>query len=231
MATLNEIERNLRLIIRAGELADDEDISSQQVKFMVDNTRSFLIKRDVDKNKYVDEATVQDLKCVPVELVDKAECCDITTDCYVLRTKKKIPTVIHGNFNSMLNYVGSIDGLTQFQGSTYESVRWSQYEKYTSKLSRYYEKEGYLYVINNDLLDFIRIRGVFENPREIGKFADCAGEPCYSDDMPYPVSTSMISVINELVLTKELSVEGTSISDERNDARNIGNQQGVGRQS
>lgn len=221
MASLNQIEKNIRNIIRAGRLSDDEQISGREMKFKINIMRAMLIKREVDKKKTLDVETIQDLQCVPVELTDKAECCEIEIDCVILRTKNKIPKLLDANFHNMLTYAGTIDGNQQFQQSTYETIVWSQYEKWTSKLPRYFEKNQRLYIINKDFVDNIRIRGVFEDPGLVAKYKTCDGDPCYTDDDEYPISAWMIPIINDLILEKDLRIEAYAPTDRSNDS--IGN--------
>ena len=225
MSSLNEISYSLLNAVRGGRLSDDSLISMRQAKFWVKNTRMLLVKRDMDKNKDLDPELIQDLGCVEVELVDKAECCDIKTDCFILRTKKKIPKTISAKNYYNYIYLGTVDGNEQFQSSTYEAIKWSQYEKYTSKLPRYYPKDGRAYIINKDMLDNIRIRDIFEDPGEAQDFVTCDGEACYSDDDRFPVPGWMIPMINDIVLSKELRIAALSPNDERNDARQQFDQQ------
>ena len=217
--SLNEIIFNLHNIVRGGILSDDDNISELQLMFMVNYVRSIVIKRDQDKGKSIDQQIIQDLECVPVQAIDKAECCEITADCLILRTVNKIPKPIDLNQKSGLTFVGDVDGGEQYMASTYSTVVWSQFSNYTAKLPRYFEKSGYIYVVNRDLSDFIRIRGLFEDPREAAKFNTCDGKPCYNDDMEYPISSWMLPVINDMLLKGELKIESQTQDDETNEAR------------
>ncbi len=65
------------------------------------------------------------------------------------------------------------------------AVEWLPYEKYTKDKYKAYMIEDYMYVYNADGLQFINVRGVFEDPRDVALF-DCDGSDCYNDDMDYP---------------------------------------------
>lgn len=218
-ASLNELIFNLNNIERGGILSDDENMSEEQLKFIFNYVRAVVIKRDADKSRHISNDIVQDLGCVPVKLIDKAECCSVSAGCNILRTVSKIPTVLDFNFDTGLRSIGDIDGDELYTESTYETIMWSRHNKYTGKLPRYFHKDGYIYVTNKDLSDYVRIRAVFEDPREAALFKTCDGDPCYNDDMDYPVAAWMIPVINELILSKELRIEALAANDEVNDAR------------
>lgn len=222
MLSLNQIVFNLQNLVKGGFLSDDENLSQEQMKFIVNYVRSVVIKRDVDKEKQLDPELIQDLGCVPVTMIDKAECCpEITVGCNILRSDDKIPQVLSFNHRSGITFVGDVDGGTQYQRSNYSTIIWSQYNPITFKLPMYFHKDGYIYVTGRDRSDKIRVRGMFSDPREAAKFNTCDGDPCYTDDSKYPVASWMIPVINDIIIKNELRIETIAPNDEISDARTI----------
>lgn len=217
--TLNEIKFNLHNLVRGGILSDDDNLSEDQLEYIINYVRAVIIKRDIDKNKRIDPELIQDLGCVPVKLIDKSECCKILANCNILRTADKIPKPVDFNFKSGLKYVGDIDGDLQYDMSHFETIQWTQHEKYTAKLPRYFQKDGFIFVTNRDLSDVIKVRAIFEDPRKAALFSNCDGEPCYTADSEYPVSAWMVPVINDMILKNELNIVTRALNDEQNDAR------------
>ena len=78
--------------------------------------------------------------------------------------------------------------------------------------------EDYLYIYNADGLEYINIRGVFEDPEDVSKFGDCADGSCYEGDKtPFPISMDMIQQINQGILGGELKMLSGTVSDTEND--------------
>ncbi len=86
MATLNEIAYDLLSIVRP-QLSDDNDIDIRQIKFWIRNQRALWLRNELNRKRSIDEDVIQTL-CVDIEEVDASDCCDITIDCSVLRSKK-----------------------------------------------------------------------------------------------------------------------------------------------
>lgn len=221
MATLNELTYNLINIIRGGRIADDESISLKQIAFWIHYYRAMLIRQEYEKGRTINPDVIQDLGCVPVQLVDKAECCEIQTNCYILKTVDPMPKGIEFYTRNAIEWVGTIDKKKNFPMQSIYRSNWKQYDKYTSNMETAYLLNGYIYITSNTTLEYINVRGVFENPEEAGEFNDClTGSPCFSWDSRYPIAAHHIPVINEMVLKKELLAGMHAPQDQDNDAAN-----------
>ena len=85
--------------------------------------------------------------------------------------------------------------------------------------------ENYLYIYNAEGLEYINIRGVFEDPEVISKFGDCDGEKCYDDSSTdYPIPMDMLALINQGILNGELALLAGTKSDNTNDRMQDSNQ-------
>lgn len=214
MATLRQIYFNIMNIIRGGRQSDDELISERQMTFMVNYYRGMLIRQDYEKKRNINPDIVQDLKCVPVVLVDKADCCEIVTDCYILRTETPIPKTIEFYYNNALMYVGGVDKVHPFQiSSIYEST-WASGNRLTGSLEKAYLLNGYVYITSNTVLKHVNIRGIFEDPITAMEYNACNNHyTCEPYEEPYPVSASMIPIITQMIMEKELRLVLTPRSD------------------
>ena len=134
MATLNELTYNLRDIIRGGRASDDDPIKNRQLEFILGYTRNTLVKKYSKTNPNLVSNSEQDLGCVDIICVDKANCCNLKSNTKIFRTKERVPNFV--SYPDTVLYVGLPDKQQGFEISSYNQTRWSQYAKYTSRLTR-----------------------------------------------------------------------------------------------
>ena len=78
--------------------------------------------------------------------------------------------------------------------------------------------ENYLYIYNAEGLEYINVRGIFEDPEAVSKFGDCNGAQCYDDSATvFPIPMDMLNAINKGILSGELSLLASTKSDTTND--------------
>ena len=182
-------------------LGDDTELSPRQVSFDIANQRALLIRNELNKNRTIDPDIIQDLGCVELEAADPAECCDISTNCKVMRTKLTIPTTIELHNDIGITRIGPIDKTRPaFSRTTLSGAKWVGNGKYTKQEIYAYVANNRVYLVSNkDNLKFIthiNVRGVFENPTDVIPFTNCSsGTSCYSSDDPYPVKAWMFNYI------------------------------------
>ena len=213
--TLNEIAYNLLNLIRGGKSNDDENISLEQIKFNIQHYRAVLVRRDFARNGIVTRQLEQNLGCLELEKVDGSQCCGLEVGCDVYRTKVAIPRTIRFNFEDAITFVGAVDGLTRIPLVSSSIIKFLQYDKYTHSNKKAYMIDDYLYIFNAEGMEFVNVRGVFENPEDLAKF-DCDGA-CYDEDSEYPLPADMLQAINAGFMNGELRMIGLTVSDTTND--------------
>ncbi len=224
MKSLNEIIYSIKENLR--DYSDDTDITTDHLRYLVDVYRSFFIRRDLKKfHNPISEDIIQDLGCIEMELSDPSECCDIDTGCTVLRTKQKIPAPMQTYMGDSLTRIGPINKIkSNFSHVSYRRAIYSGNGSFNSLSVFAFYLNGRIYLKlgpenrEGRHLDLINARGIFESPREVGKFTKCSGEPCYSDDDPYPVKSYMIPMIEEKIL-QVVSQKLSTPEDDQNDAQ------------
>ena len=206
--TLDEIAYNILNLLRGGRSSNDELISTDQIKFNIQHYRAMLIRRDYARNGYVSKTIEQDLGCIGLEAADMSKCCgvDLPTGCTVYRTDRKLPKTVRFNLTDAFTFIGKPNGASTIP-----------YDKYTSRLTRYYVIDEYIYVYEPNGLEAINIRGVFEDPKEVGQFATCDDEFCYDEQSAYPLPMDMVSAITNGLVQGELSLLTTTVNDTEND--------------
>jgi hypothetical protein len=218
----SELIYNIKNIISKGVQSDDLKISDRQIAFIINYYRAKLLKQDAQRHHGMSLEDVQDLGKVELIQADEHECCEINA--CVLRTKHKLPATIelrstrHG-----LTFVGTYKGKA-FQETSYNRSQFDSFAPYTGKMTKWYIKGRYLYIVNPvGLLSFINVQGLFEDPLEANKFrtCDCPNEEvCQTGyDYEYPLSAMHVDTIVKLMLQTELSVLLGVLSDNNNNAK------------
>lgn len=218
MITANKIVYNLKNIGSSGPASDDFRISDRQLLHWYQGVRSMLISQAIKNKQDNTDEWIQTIPCVDLEQVDKSECCDITTDCYILKSTLPIPATVEvDSFNSIISVVG-MDGkplskINQFRANNIK------YNRYTGNRIGWYIKDYYLYVINSDELSKVALKGIFEDPTEVEAFF-CDSKPCFTWDDRYPVSAKMDNMIVDIVLKTKVLPLLQMPMDTTNDANN-----------
>jgi hypothetical protein len=141
----------------------------QMLYFHIVNARTELLKDKL--NKY-DSSTLREYtQSFTIDLVKEDEC--HIEGCITLRSKYKIPKHVRFNKKFPYLYVGTVNKTSDFNYIKSEDLKFTKYNPLTSKHLRYTVMDGYLYVYNTVLLKRIRVEGIFENPEQILKVADC----------------------------------------------------------
>lgn len=219
MPTLKEITYNILNLSKGGRLSDDYAPSLRQIEFWVKYYREVVAKQQDDKDRTLDSILLQDLGCVPTKLVDSAECCEVTTCDRVLRTVDKIPQPLTLSYNEAITYVGTVDFRNPFQKISTTHIPFAGYDKYIGKLPKWYYKNGYLYVLNDVYLDYIKVVGAFYDPTEVAKYNNCStGTKCYDDNTQFPIAGYMLQIVTQMILEKELNIIIKTEEDTSNNA-------------
>jgi len=215
--TLNEIAYNLLNLIRGGKSNHHDNISLEQLKFNIRYYRAMLIRRDFARNGTITRHLEQDLGCMNLEIVNGSKCCGLEIECEVAKTVLPIPKTIRLNFEDAITFIGAGDGLTRISLISPQIAKFVQYEKYTSQNQKGYMIEDYLYILNPRGLEFVNVRGVFENPADTAKY-ECPTGVCYSEMSEYPIPMDMVEALTKGILSGELSMVSQTVNDTENNS-------------
>jgi len=227
MASLNQLTFDILELVRGNSISDDIEIDERQIIYHINNQRALWLKREMEKpGAEIDQNIEQDLGCVELTTADSAECCDIESGCVLLRTKKKIPkTLKFGSSENNITRVGPVDKITTpFNFVPYGRAVYSGHGKYTKDLIYAYLLNDYIYIKTSDkiaqLMEYINVRGVFEDPTAVSAFIDCDNQSCFSLDDEYPIHTYIIPYIKEQILN-QLGMAMKFPKDDSNDSNEI----------
>jgi hypothetical protein len=218
--TLDEIAFNIHNIAYGGLPSDDDRIGIRQIKEWVKYWRAKLIFEYTQKGKNINPQLVQDLGCLALSTVDKADCVSASWGCTI--KKVIIPRLVDLPNNGGLIWVGLIDKQTPLAITTSGNVHFMRSSRTTGKMERAYMIGTSLYVNTPDSynLKWINVRGVFDDPNDVTTCDTNGNCTCLRDDIDnYPVSASMVQMITQGIMANELNMELKTKNDEVNDAR------------
>ncbi len=224
MVTLNQLVYDLLEIIRPN-LSDDDSFDKRQIAFWIKNQRALWLRNELNKNRTVDPNIVQDLGCIELELADKADCCELSDGCKILRTNVEIPNTIELHNKTGITRVAPIDKLSvPFSFVSYERAIWSGNGKYNKNHVFAFILNNRIYVISKDqqiakYMTHINVRGIFEDPEQAARFKHCSGEPCYSTNSNYPVNSWMIDYMKDAIIKLNFATALKVPTDNSNNAK------------
>lgn len=223
MVTLDKIVMDILKIARGSNVPQSETISTRQIEDWINQYRALLISQKVEKGYDLNSSLIQSLNCLELEDVDKAECCDLGFNtCTVKRTKIQLPRFAMSKTDSeLIIFVGTVMGKPIQLMSEIRSF-FNQYRKYTKHTPIAYKKNDYLYILNDDAIERVTIRGILADPREASTIINsCSNTICWSVSDPYPIVDDMVPTIRGLILEKEMGIIIKAPSDKKNDSSNI----------
>jgi len=220
MVTLNQIVDDIRAIASSGSNPDNFKIPNEQIQYWIKQTRAMLIGQSLAKKDDLNDTWLQQINCMELETADESECCLAPSNCYVLKTVEQIPATIDTWRANWLVSVTSATG-EQIPKSNQFSNRYQKYNKYTGTKKYYYLKNNYIYIVNDIMLEYINVQGLFEDPAELSTFLSCENETCFdADSTAYPISINMSSQIVDIILKTKVNPFLTYPSDNDNDGNN-----------
>lgn len=207
--------------LKSGAVSDDNVYSDRFILSLVNAYRAKLIRQDKSAGKLITGYYVQNLGEVELIKADKNEC-TIVSDC-ILRSKNPLPKAVDTSGTEMITYVGVLDWNLKFDRVSANTAHYSQFAKYVGKEPKYITLGDYLYVVNppTNVLKYINVQGVFENPSEANSFRTCGNKiDCYTNlDYEYPLSLTISDAIRKLVID-EIKSGRVEARDTSNDTQN-----------
>lgn len=218
--SLNTIIHDLLYIIRGSQVVGSESISFRQVENWIHQYRGVLIKQDIDKGKTPNPDYCQTIQCIKMDIVDKADSSNVSINKHILRSNVSIPRTIDFNFRPGFMYIGTLDG-KEIQFIPESRVRWQSDKYYTSNQPISYLRDGYLFIENDYIIEYITVRGVFELPQELSQMVNpLTNIPAFNMDSKYPIPITMLPTLKDMIIRKELGVMVNSPADTKNESIN-----------
>ncbi len=222
--TAQHLIADLRNIASSGGNPNEFKISDRQILYWIEQTRSILISQALSKKDDINDSWIQFITCVEMEQVEDTDCCLVDSNCFLLKSVQQIPSTIDSWRDNTIISITTAGG-EPISKSNHIKQRYQKYNKYTSKSWGWYLKDDYLYVINNQNLNYLTVAGIFEFPSDLGEFVSCDNQECWTLDSNYPVSLTLATQITDIVVKTKVNTFLTLPMDNSNDANGATPQQ------
>lgn len=208
--------------------SDDTSLDKRLIKDLINQERANWIRKEHNKNRSIDDNIIQDLGCVELSLVDRQSdrCCEVFTDCKILRSKYTIPNAIELNHEKIITRISPVDFMSiPIYFMDYDHAIYYGNGRYNTKALGAFLKNNYLYIVYNKgnynkLLEYVNIQGVFEDPTEAAKYINCdTQQPCFDWDDRYPINAWMWQSLVKPAVLNELRTKRTLYRDENNNSK------------
>lgn len=213
-------------IASSGGLPNEQTITEEQVLYWIEQTRATLISQALNKRDDVHDSWIQYINCLKLETVDASLCCDVSSDCKVLKSVQQLPSTIDTWKDNWIISVSTMDG-SSIPKSNPIKQKYQKYNKYTKSERGWYLKDNYLYIINDVFLEKASIAGIFEFPSDLARFVTCNNQECWTRDSNYPVTMSMASQITDIIIKNKITPFLNFPNDNSNNANGLTPKQNI----
>lgn len=189
--------------------SDDSYFNEDHVSFLLSKYRSFLLKKELEKeNKNLSSANAQTI-CLDLMEVPAIE--DFDCSGSYLRSTEKIPSIVN-EFKVQLYPLDYYQGEIIF--TSRERMRYTGYNKWTKNLI--YASKGpddYLYLKSENpqylYMEKLRMTAIFEDFEEAAQLAcdENGVTVCDKLDAQFPIESAQVPIIIELVVKELLGVK------------------------
>lgn len=219
--SINSIVDDIIRIVRNSNISASENISRAQVESWIHQYRAKLLVEAMNAGYYPSAEFTQLIPAIEMVQVDFAEDSKLVTSVYRFRSSIKIPKVVSLHYGDGIVWLGDLLGneiqlIPESRASLHKHKKWSK----NSTVA--YFNNGYLYINTCNLLDYIRLQGVFEVPSDLQSVDNpLTGDACYDPNDTYPVPAHFIPIIKQMIFERELGILVDSPTDITNDSNNI----------
>lgn len=215
---LNELAYNIKHLAHGGQGdSDDHKLNIRQIKFWINQYRASGIPQFTDFGKNISHNFFQDMGVVPLLDVDKSDsnCPVIPWKCEI--KKVVLPKLVHLPEHRNL-WIGLIDKQTPIIPDDSNTHFFTVQSRFGGQFHRAYLIGNTLYVTvkeGYEAMEYINIRGVFENPEEVMNYsaAGCTPTVCNLDKEEYPMDSGLYEYVTKSILTTELNMSLQTVND------------------
>lgn len=201
--TLKQIGYDILEFYRAN-IKNADDIGIRQIYFWIHNTRAKLLKQKFDKPfAQINEAYIQNLPVLAMELIDASLISSIESTRYILRSIIELPiTIERSNFSHTFTRLGPPDGVSQ----AYTIIDYDDISTYGN--GKFNDRSVAAFLVNNRIgltckdsqsalgIQNISGRGVFQNPMMAGILTN----PNFNEDSDYPITYQLVEEMKSILL-------------------------------
>ena len=221
MTTIGESISRVRNTLKA--VKEDAFLTDRTIYYSLMKYSQALIKREDNQFRLMKISSI--FSVLPyVELIDvdkvEAQCVGVYSECYIKRSKEKLPTILNGMFGPIIRTTSSIDGSIEMfrtDPGTWVSMTKTTTFKYNTRPYFWY-LNGYLYCPNIDW-DAIKVEAIFEGDKSSFLCEDAKEQCEIRQNQPLPVPEYLFAEIEQFVV-KELTMIMQVPTDGSDDSQN-----------
>lgn len=224
---INEAIARLQTILNKGVPSDDTRYAEEFLYSLLKTMRAKRIRQKLDQYVYLSPFNFSTIECLPLELGHFSDCPCFTSNCWILRSKVKLPKIMNHRSGLMIQSVSTIDGRV-LSGSTAEKEEFSKYTMTGNTKDRlvYFIHNDRLYIKGSTTLKVVSVTALFEDPLDLTTINACDpnGEEleatCFDPlDEDYPIDMDIFDDVEAMILDKILKGMEPQQVDDENDAK------------
>lgn len=213
MITLRKIIYDIRGLIRDAK-SDDKHFTDRQIAFWVTTLRARLLKERIDRGNSISSANYQTIDSAEVKLESVVP--GINVDCNILRAGPFPEIMEDNNGKPIISDVRGLNIKSSYTVMPKVQALKVKHNKYTKNHPVIFKEDGYLYLLGKDeFITNLKFEAVFDDPDAANIFNE--GKPLSLDDY-YPISASLLDIIKEIIISKNLALYVQLPEDRVNDA-------------
>ena len=216
--SLTELVYSIIELYRPNHVVTDS-LDERLVAKWIQSTRVKLIKQRMDiPMRIVNEKNVQSLGNVKMIPVESNSILDAPFNKYMLLSEREIPWEIHNKLGPLYTRVGSADNLNRrFKVVTHEQALVSGNGKFNTNEVYAFQWGNRIGLISSSnihkQIEYITVKGVFENPLDVHKFVNNGGEDEDYWDLEYPIAESLVNDMKNIVVQDNFNMVMVPIDD------------------
>lgn len=222
---INEAISRLRVLLENGIASDDNQLSNRFLYSILKTLRTKRIRQKLDSILYLSPFYYNTIDCLPLELGKFADCPCFTNDCFILRSKYKLPKVMSTRNKLAIKSITTIQGKSLYETTPTKD----EYKKYTNTKKEglfYFIHNGYLFVTGSTTLKVVTFTAIFENPLDLAGINACDTDGnnlpgvCFDPkSQDFPIDEDLFDDIEDMALEKLVKVMARMPNDSENNAR------------
>lgn len=222
---INEAISRLRILLENGIASDDTQLSNRFLYSILKTLRAKRIRQKLDSILYLSPFYYNTIDCLPLELGKFADCPCFTNDCFILRSKYKIPKVMSTRNKLAIKAITTIQGKSLYETTPTKD----EYKQYTNTKKEglfYFIHNGYLYITGSTTLKVVTFTAIFENPLDLAGINACDSDgnnlpnACFEPKtQDFPIDEDLFDDVEDMVLEKLVKVMARMPNDSENNAR------------
>lgn len=202
--TLNEIAYSILSQTYNFNISDDIDVDLDWIYWQIEVNKNAILKKKTDaqlKSGYeLDIYKYQyDVNCIKLDCIDVGECCEIDTDCKIL--KAELPTTLLFPLKALVSIPNKKKFFEYVPVHLINSV---VHRRVKIGIGYWYYMRNKIYVLPNiEGLEYISINGVFEQTSKLNEVTNCSQSPCFVfSSSEYPIDAEDVPVIENIIIEK-----------------------------